>query len=80
MDMETGFLFLALSAGLAWAVLAYWQVKLIKRILIVSRDQHEIPDSACHALWRKRNISASIFLAALTAIGVLMAFTVLNGT
>ena len=77
----------------AWLVFIFWQIKLIKRIIVVSNKQHKIPsnifwlkraqqaietDTKCHSLWRKRNISALIFLFSIILVGCLMAYIVLN--
>jgi len=94
MDLETGLVLLTITSGLIWVIFAYLQFKLIKRILIVSKKQHDIPgnifwikrarlaidtDDACHNLWRKRNISAMAFLLSLILVGGLMANTIFNG-
>ena len=43
---------LALTVSVSvWLVLVYWQVKLVKRIHVVSRHQHPIPENV---FWLKR--------------------------
>ena len=94
MDIKIGFQLLTVIAFIAWGVFFYWQIRLIKRIHVISREQHKIPenifwlkrarlardaDETCQQLWRKRNISALPFLISLIIIGGLMAFSVIKG-
>ena len=95
MDIKTGLFLLTVTTVLIWVVFAYLQFRLIKRILVVSKEQHDIPgnvfwlkrarlaieaDDTCHNFWRKRNISALAFLVSLILVGGLMAFTIINGS
>ena len=77
----------------AWLVFAYWQFKLLKRILVVSKRQHPIPenvfwmkrarmaidsDVVCQGFVRKRNIWALFFFLTLVAGGGLIAYSLLS--
>ena len=76
-----------------WLAFAFLQFKLIKRINIVSKAQHKIPsnvywmkrarqaietDAECHAVWKKRNVSAFFFLVSLLLAGSIMGYIVIN--
>ena len=74
------FLFVAFILIVVWVVCAYWQIKLIKRIQVVSRELYSIPenvyfgerarkarqiDNVCKDLYRKRNTWFIIFFSLL---------------
>jgi len=87
--IENGFVVLFALGGIAWMVFAYWQFKFIKRIVTVSKTQHQIPenvfwlkrvrmateaDSLCQTYRKKRNIAGISFLIVFVCIAALMAF------
>ena len=72
----------------AWLALTYWQIKLIKRIHVVSRTQHQIPenifwlkrarmaiesDALSQKLVSKRNFWAAIFVSIIVLVAILIA-------
>ena len=81
---------LVVSVSIAvWLVFVYWQVKLVKRIHVVSRSQHSIPetvfwlrrarmaieaDKTSQGLVHKRNTWAIVFLFTLGLLGILMTY------
>nr|BDD47820.1 hypothetical protein 7 [Gammaproteobacteria bacterium] len=80
---------LAVSAFVAvWLAFVYWQIKLVKRIHVVSRTQHQIPenifwlkrarmaiesDELSQNLVQKRNFWAAIFVAIIVLMVALIA-------
>ena len=85
--LEATIFVLATVTGIIWLLFAYWQIKLIRRINVVSRTQHPIPenilwtkrasmaikaDSYCQTLRKMRNLFAIIFLAMIAVFGVFL--------
>ena len=85
--LENGFFIFASVTGIVWLVFAYWQIKLIRRINVVSRTQHPIPenilwtrraamaieaDCYCQTLRKRRNLFAIIFLGIIAIFGVFL--------
>lgn len=92
--MELGLIDLVtLSAILAlgaWLALVYWQIRLAKRIQIVSRQHHRIPekvfwltrarraieaDESCRSIVRLRNTWAIVFLLLTAFVGSLISYS-----
>ena len=85
-------LLLFVVAGLTWVVFAYWYIKLIRRVNVVARTQHPIPENIrwikkarlaietdvdCQVLERKRNIAAITFFVVMAVEGAILAITVI---
>lgn len=70
-----------------WLFFTYWQIKLLRRIHVVSRTQHQIPENVfwlkrarmaietdviSQNLVRKRNFWAAIFVSVIVFVAVIV--------
>ena len=86
--LETMAIGFSVFALLVFCIAAYWHIREIRRILVVSRNQHPIPENVfwlkrarqalnadlqCQYLRRKANLWSIVFIVALIPVGLTIA-------
>ena len=91
---DSGFIAISIVALVSWLIFGYWQIRYIRRILVVSRSQHKIPenvfwlkrarmavesDYGCQVLQRRRNVAAVVFIAVVAVTAIILAVAKIYG-